>query len=108
MSTASEQAATFLAKKQRERATTRRAASGDYARLSALLAKDELTDDESAEFDELAQKRRSGTLAGSPTRTTYKRESTAGASDRDGGSGARPDTPLTASEQAARILQGHN
>lgn len=105
MSTASEKAAAFLTENTDERPTgERRDASGEYARLRDLILQDELTDDESAEFAELAKKRRAGTLTGSPTRTVFKRPSTAGErSEVD----VAPKPP-TASEQAAAYLQGRS
>ncbi|KJL25934.1 hypothetical protein RN51_00441 [Microbacterium oxydans] len=106
MSTASEQAAAFLAAKTAdgEREGERQGATGEYARLRDLIEKDDLTDDESAEFSSLAEKRRAGTLEGRPRRTVYKRQSVAGERSEDG----RPTTAPTASDQAARFLQGHN
>lgn len=107
MSTASEQAGAFLAGNgtDAERAGERRGASGDYARLRDLIEKDELTDDETGEFESLAEKRRSGTLAGSPTRTVYKRKSIAGEREDESDRG-RPK-PKSASEAAAAILRGY-
>lgn len=106
MTTASEQAGAFLTGGAHERTAERRAASGDYARLRDLIEKDELTDDESDEFESLADKRRSGTLAGSPTRKVVKRQSVAG--EREDESDRAKPSPKSASEQAARFLQGHS
>lgn len=106
MSTASEQAAAFLATKSDERQGERQGATGDYARLRDLIEKDELTDDESDEFAALADKRRTGTLEGRPQRTTYKRPSVAG--ERSDESATPVTKPKTASEQAASFLRGYN
>lgn len=106
MSTASEQAAAFLAAKTADRQGERQGATGDYARLRDLIEKDELSDDESEEFIELADKRRAGTLEGRPQRTTYKRPSVAG--ERADESTTPATKPKTASEQAANFLRGYN
>lgn len=106
MSTASEQAAAFLAAKTAggEREGERQGATGEYARLRDLIEKDDLTDDESAEFSSLAEKRRAGTLEGRPRRTVYKRQSVAG--ERSDESNMPASKPKTASEQAAAFLRG--
>lgn len=105
MSTASEQAAAYLATKiDGEREGERQGATGEYARLRDLIEQDDLTDDESAEFSSLAEKRRAGTLEGRPRRTVYKRQSIAGERDESGMSATKPKS---ASEQAARLLQGY-
>lgn len=108
MSTASEQAASFLtaATTSGQRVSERQGATGEYARLRDLIEKDDLTDDESAEFDTLAEKRRAGTLEGRPRREVFKRRSVAG--EREAEREGRPSRPLSASEQAARMLQGHS
>ncbi|MEV8265846.1 hypothetical protein AB0P00_17045 [Microbacterium sp. NPDC077057] len=108
MSTASEQAASFLSSKPAgdKRESERQGATGEYARLRDLIEKDDLNDDESAEFDALAEKRRAGTLEGRARRTVYKRQSIAG--ERDAEREGRSDRPLSASERAASFLQGHS
>lgn len=107
MSTASEQAGAFLAGNTTgaERESAIRGETGDYARLRELIAKDDLNDDEVGEFETLAEKRRSGTLEGSPRRTVYKRQSVAGEREDESDRG-RPK-PKTASEQAANFLRGY-
>lgn len=106
---ASEKAGAFLTGNTTgaERVGTRRGETGDYARLRELLLdKGDLTDDEQAEFDELAAKRRAGTLSGSPARTTFKRESVGGERDGDNmGGGRRPES---ASEIAGAYLTGRS
>lgn len=108
MSTASEQAAAFLASKTAggEREGERQGATGEYERLRDLIEKDDLTDDESAEFDALAEKRRAGTLEGRAKRTVYKRRSIAG--ERTDESDRGKPEPKTASEAAGNFLRGHN
>lgn len=79
-----------------------RPASGDYARLREyVLDRDELTEEEEADFADLVARKRAGTLEGSPARNVRKRQSTAGESDRNGDAGRKTDPPKTASEIAA-------
>lgn len=106
MSTASEQAGAYLAGNTRrtERTAKVHGETGDYKRLRELIGKDDLTADENAEFDALAEKRRTGTLEGSPRRQVYERQSVGG--ERDGDGTGRAERGPTASEQAARMLQG--
>lgn len=107
MSTASEQAAAFLAGTPKDEAPgDERPATGGFARLRELLGKDgDFTDDEADEFADLAAKRRAGTLDGAPKRTVRKRESVAGERDRDGEGRERGPKPATASESAAAFLR---
>lgn len=106
MSTASEQAAAFLAGTPKDEAPgVERPATGGFARLRELLGKDgDFTDDEADEFADLAAKRRAGTLDGAPKRTVRKRDSVAGERDRDGKGRERTKQP-TASETAAAFLR---
>ncbi|HCU77956.1 MAG TPA: hypothetical protein DGU37_05530 [Microbacterium sp.] len=105
MSTASEQAAAFLAGTKDEAPGVERPATGEFARLRELLGQeDEWTDDEADEFADLAAKRRAGTLDGAPKRTVRKRASVAGERDRDG-RGREREIPATASEKAAAFLR---
>lgn len=107
MSTASEQAAAFLAGTKDETPGVERPATGGFARLRELLGQEsEWTDDEADEFADLAAKRRAGTLDGAPKRTVRKRESvTGGERDRDGEGRERGPKPATASESAAAFLR---
>ena len=106
MSTASEQAAAFLAGTKDEAPGVERPATGEFARLRELLGKDgDFTDDEADEFADLAAKRRAGTLEGAPKRTVRKRDSVAGERDRDGKGRERESKPETASEKAAAFLR---
>lgn len=87
-----------------------RPATGERARLAELIDRDDdLNDDESAEFDELASKWRAGKLAGSPERVVRQRRSVAGErEDESAASGRhRTDAPKTASEQAAASVKGY-
>lgn len=104
MSTASEEAAAFLAgSTSGERPLETRGATGEYARLRELvLADGDHTEDEAAEYDELIAKRRAGTLTGNPPRTIRKRPSVAG----DRGDEYAAKAPKTASEIAAAQLRG--
>lgn len=105
MTNASEQAAAFLnGGAPRERQGEARAATDDYARLRDLIAKDDLTDAENEEFETLAEKRRSGTLQGSPARTVFKRKSVSGERGEDDSS----KRPSTASDIAAAQLLGRS
>lgn len=106
---ASEKAAAFLMGNTTndERPGTQRAATGDYARLRELvLSDDDFSDDEQAEYDELITKRRAGTLAGSPARTTFKRQSVGG--ERPGDNEGDGRAPKTASEIAGAFLTGRS
>lgn len=106
MSTASEQAAAFLAGTKDETPGVERPATGGFARLRELLGQEsEWTDDEADEFADLAAKRRAGTLDGAPKRTVRKRDSVAGDGDRDGAAYADRSKPATASEKAAAFLR---
>jgi len=107
MSTASEQAAAFLAGTPKDEAPgVERPATGEFARLRELLGQeDEWTDDEADEFADLVAKRRAGTLEGAPKRTVRKRDSVAGDGDRDGAAYADRSKPATASEKAAAFLR---
>ncbi len=105
MSTASEQAAAFLAGTKDEAPGVERPATGEFARLRELLGQeDEWTDDEADEFADLVAKRRAGTLEGAPKRTVRKRDSVAGERDRDG-KGREREMPESASARAAAILR---
>lgn len=106
MSKASKDAAAFLteAASGDEREGQRRGATGDYARLADLLGKDDLSAEESDEFDALAAKRRAGTLEGNPRRTVFKRKSVAGERGED----HPAKTPKTASDIAAAQLLGRS
>lgn len=106
MSTASEQAAAFLAGTKDEAPGVERPATGGFARLRELLGQeDEWTDDEADEFADLASKRRAGTLEGAPKRTVRKRDSVAGERDRDGEGREHGPKPATASEAAGAFLR---
>lgn len=102
MSKASEEAGAFLTggTPRGERPSATRGATGDYARLADLLTKDDLSDAETDEFNALAEKRRAGTLDGTPRRTVLKRQSVGGERELD-----LPDkAPKTASDIAAAQL----
>lgn len=107
MTSASEQAAAFLtgANTADERPLETRGATGEYARLRELVAKDDLSDAETEEFHTLAEKRRAGTLEGSPARSVRKRPSVAG--EREDGV-STSSTPKTASAAAAAQLLGRS
>lgn len=99
------QAAAVTGGAQTTRHERRDPASGDYGRLGELIALDDLTDDEEAEFENLAAKRRAGTLDGRPERIVHRRQSIAGEGGGDE-SASRKKTAISTSQAQANIALG--